>query len=141
MTTSVFTTPPDRTEQPDVTVMQQTTIDDLPHIQKLWPTFEELVGLRGRKMYALADERKNTYTTCTPIKDDDDPAAYGLETGILPGGWYLRGRIVGDPPGIFGLIGTGMQELKTLMPADGTRPLVEFYRRHNEVRLWMPITV
>jgi len=137
---TVFQTQPDRIQQRDLTVMQQSTLDDLSHIQKLWPSFEELVGLRGRKMYAQIDENLNTYTVCTPVKEDDDPDRIGLHRGILPGGWYLRGRIVGPPPDSFAKIGDGMQELKATMPADATRPLVEFYRRHDHIELWMPIT-
>jgi hypothetical protein len=45
---TVFVSPPDRILREDVTVMQQTTVDDLAHIQQAWPPFEQLVGLRGR---------------------------------------------------------------------------------------------
>jgi hypothetical protein len=140
MTASTFQHQPDRIERPDITVMQQTTIDDLPHIQATWPPFERLVGLRGRKMYAYVDERRGTYTVCTPVRDDDDPDALSLQVGTLPGGWYLRGRIVGEPPALYGAIGAGMQELKAAAQSSvEDRPLVEFYRRHTEIELWVPI--
>ncbi|GAA2843604.1 hypothetical protein [Crossiella cryophila] len=35
--------------------------------------------------------------------------------------------------------GDGMAELRAAMPADESRPLVEFYRRHGEIELWLPI--
>ena len=35
--------------------MLATCEDVLPQRQELWPRFERLVGLRGRKMYAVAD--------------------------------------------------------------------------------------
>jgi hypothetical protein len=139
MTSSVFSAPPDRIERPDVTVMQQATVDELSQIQQLWPAFEKLVGLRGRKMYAQVDERQNTYTVCTPVKEDDHPDRLGLELGTLPGGSYLRGRLVGDPPQIYERIGDGMAELEAMLPVDDTRPLVEFYRRHDQIELWVPI--
>ena len=119
--------------------MQRSTVDDLTHIQAIWPSFEQLVGLRGRKMYALIDEHLGTYTVCTPLRDGDQPGDLGLQLGTLPGGWYLRGRMVGEPPGLYQHIADGMGELKSAMPADNTRPLVEFYRRHNEIDLWLPI--
>lgn len=119
--------------------MQQTTLDELPQIQQLWPSFEKLVGLRGRKMYAQIDVRQNTYTVCTPVKEDDHPDRLGLELGTLPGGSYLRGRLVGDPPQIYERIGDGMAELEAMLPVDDTRPLVEFYRRHDQIELWVPI--
>jgi len=68
------------------------TGDNLPDIQRLWPEFEELVGVHGRHMFAMVDTALDSYATCTPIRPDDDPAALGLETGTLPGGSYLRGQ-------------------------------------------------
>jgi hypothetical protein len=119
--------------------MEQTTGDELPQIQAIWPAFEQLVGLRGRKMFARIDDEAGTYTVCTPIKDGDNPADLGLQIGTLPGGWYLRGRLVGEPSEIYPKIGEGMAELERTMPPEPGRPLVEFYRRHGEVELWIPI--
>lgn len=119
--------------------MQQTTIHELAQIQAIWPAFEELVGLRGRKMYARIDPRENTYTVCTPVRDGDEPDRLGLEVGTLAGGWYLRGRLVGEPPQLYERIGDGMTELEATMPGDDARPLVEFYRRRDQVELWLPI--
>jgi len=44
----MFAITPDRIQRDEVVVMQRETVDDLPHIQQLWPAFEQLVGLRGR---------------------------------------------------------------------------------------------
>jgi hypothetical protein len=139
MDPSVFVSRPDRIERPEVTVMQQTTVDDLAHIQAIWPSFEVLVGLRGRKMYALIDTVLDTYTVCTPIRDGDHPERLGLQVGRLAGGCYLRGRIVGEPPEVYAHIGEGMTELEHTKPRDETRSLVEFYRRHDQIELWLPI--
>ena len=119
--------------------MQRSTVDELTHIQQLWPWFEQLVGLRGRKMYAQINERRNTYTVCTPVKEDDRPDRLGLQVGTMAGGWYLRGRLVGDPPQVYGRIADGMAELQAMMPTDDVRPLVEFYRRRDQIELWLPI--
>lgn len=134
----MFTTPPDRIERADVAVVEQTAADDIAGIQALWPAFEELVGLRGRKMYARIDERARTYTACTPIKPGDE--SLGLAFGTLPGGWYLRGRLVGEPSALYSLIAAGMDELRAMDTVDDTRPLVEFYRRHDQIELWVPVT-
>ncbi len=139
MTTSVFRSQPDCIERNDVTVLQQTTLDDLPHIEALWPSFEQLVGLKGRKMYARADLGLGTYTVCTPLREGDHPEQLGVEVGTLAGGSYLRGRIVGEAPESYGRIADGMKELRSLGPTDEDRPLVEFYRRHDEIELWVPI--
>jgi len=137
---AIFDTRPERTLKAGVTVMLERTRDELPAIQQLWPRFEALVGLRGRRMYAMVDLRAGTYAACTPVKDGDDPARFGLDTAGLPGGWYLRARITGDPPGLYERIGPAMQALTALaVPADPGRPLVEYYRRHDEIELWVPV--
>lgn len=51
MASPMFVRPPDRIERSDVVVIQQSTFDDLGHVQELWPAFEIVVGLWGRKMY------------------------------------------------------------------------------------------
>ncbi len=131
---------PKRIRKPGVKVMLQSTRDELPAIQELWPHFEDLVGRRGRRMYAMIDPRAGTYATCTPVKEGDDPSRLGLDTGELPGGWYLMARICGDPPGLYERIGPAMRELTALAnPADANRPLVEYYHRHNEIELWVPV--
>lgn len=119
--------------------MQQTTVDDLTHIQQLWPAFEARVGLRGRKMYAYADLKNNTYTACTPVREEDDPERLGLQLSTLPGGTFLRGRLVGEPPQVYERIGPAMTRLQAGAEVDGSRPLVEYYRRHDEIELWVPI--
>jgi hypothetical protein len=136
----VFDSQPARTLKVGVTVMLERTRDELPAIQQLWPRFERLVGLRGRRMYAMIDTRAGTYAACTPVKDGDDPARLGLDTATLPGGWYLRARITGQPPALYERIGPAMQALEALaVRADPGRPLIEYYRRHDEIELWVPL--
>jgi hypothetical protein len=123
-----------------VAVMLARCPDELSEIQRLWPWFENLVGLRGRKMYATADVSLGVYTTCTPIRAADDPSALGLRVGQLPSGRFRRGRLRGEPPGIYALIGAGFEELEATIPAaDRRRPLVEYYKRHDEIELWVPV--
>jgi hypothetical protein len=138
--TSALDGAPDRIERPERTVMQRATADDLAHIQAVWPAFEQLVGVRGRKMFAKVDAPAGTYTVCTPIRDDDPPDHFGLALDTLAGGAYLRGRIVGEPPAAYDRIAPGMQALEAMADVDPTRPLVEFYRRADEIELWVPIT-
>ena len=38
------------------------------------------------------------------------------------------------------LIAPGMDELMTVAQHDPSRPLVEFYRRRDQVDLWVPVT-
>jgi hypothetical protein len=119
--------------------MHRTTVDDLPHIQQLWPVFERLVGLPGRRMYGCVDVQHNTYAACTPVRVDDEPSGLGLGLGKLPGGAFLHGRLIGDPPQLYERIGPGMAELEAMVEVDRRRPLVEYYRRYNEIELWVPV--
>jgi hypothetical protein len=136
----LFDSSPARTRKADVRVILEETRDELPAIQRFWPRFEDLVGLRGRKMYAMVDTQAGTYAACTPVRDGDDPGRLGLQTGTLPGGWYLRALIMGDPPALYARIGPAMQALATVAaPADRGRPLVEYYRRHDQIELWVPV--
>jgi len=90
-------------------------------------------------MYAMVDIREGTYAACTPVKENDDPASLGLDIAELPGGWYLRARLVGRPPALYERIGPAMQALRALAEdADASRPLVEHYRRHDEFELRVP---
>jgi hypothetical protein len=90
-------------------------------------------------MYAMVDTAADTYATCTPVLDRDDPAALGLRTGVLPGGWYLRAGIAGEPPALYDRIGPAMQALRVQAEQEPGRPLVEFYRRHDQIELWVPV--
>lgn len=138
-TMTLFASAPGLIRRTPQAVMQTTCADDISEIQRLWSWFEGRVGLRGRKMFGTADVLTNTYTTCTLLREGDDPAGLGLEVGELPGGTFLRGRLLGPAPEVYASIGPGFQELESTDTVDRTRPLVEYYRRANEVELWLPI--
>ena len=70
-------------------------------------------------MYAMVNIRAGTYAACTLAREGDDPARLGLGTATMPGGWYLRARITGEPLGLHERIGPAMQALEALaVPAD-----------------------
>jgi hypothetical protein len=124
-------------DRADVEVLEHTVADELTAVSEAWNWFENLVGLKGRKMFARIDETAGTYTVCTPLKDGD---SFSLSVGVLPGGRYRRVVLEGEPPELYGRIGPAMEELKALGPWDSSRPLIEFYRRHTVVELWVPIS-
>ena len=63
-----FDSGPKRALGAGLRVMLDSTRDELPFIQQLWPRFERLVGLRGRRMYAMVDMQAGTYAACTPVR-------------------------------------------------------------------------
>ena len=136
---SVLAGPPDLLHRHDVAVMLSSTQDEPAAIRQLWLWFEDLVGLRGRHMYAAIDQVAGTYTTCTPVRPGDDPDALGLQRGVLAGGPYRRGRLRGEPPEVYAQIGPAMDEVAGAGPVDPARPWVEFYRRRDEIELWVPV--
>jgi hypothetical protein len=62
-----------------------------------------------------------------------------LQVATLPGGWYLRLRLEGEPPGIYERIGPSFDTLTSQADADPTRPSIEFYRRRNVIDLLLPV--
>jgi hypothetical protein len=58
---------------------------------------------------------------------------------MLPGGRYLRTRLRGEPPELYARIGPTFDKLVGLAAADESRPSIEFYRRHDEVDLLLPV--
>jgi len=99
--------------------------------------FEDLEGrlptLRGRKF--LATCRGGEYRACVKTREEDDPEAMGLETGVIPGGLYARRRLEGGPENIAATFDAMAEE----HPQDTSRPCIELYRRHDEVILFLPI--
>lgn len=60
--------------------------------------------------------------------------------GELPGGRFRRGRLGGEPPDVYGRIGAAVEELVSAGPVDPSRPVVEFYKRRDEIELRVPVT-
>ena len=113
--------------------------DELAEIQRAMAEGEQIVGLRGRTYFGTFDLGGDEYRICVKLRDGDDPAAFGLEPGTLPGGRYARVRLRGEPPALYELIGPTFAELQRRGDVDATRPGIEHYRRHDELDLLLPI--
>lgn len=105
---------------------------------------EEKLGhkLTGRKCYGVSteDEKGLHYRACVAIKVGDNPASLGLDVSEIPGGKYAKDRIRPwdyrkDVPRLVEKFEKMSQEHE----ADKTRPSVEFYRRHDDLILYLPI--
>jgi len=114
---------------------------DIAAIQAAWPAFESgFDSLHGRRMMGLIDNRAGTYRLCTERLPRDLENPLGLDETTIPGGRYLRLRLIGDPPGVYGQIAAAFDELFEHADHDPTRPLIEFYRREGEVDCLVPVT-
>ena len=130
---------PTPVERDQVAVMFIRTPDDPLEFGPAFQRLEELVGTRGRKFYGAFYPREQEYRACVVTQDGDDAAALGLEEGALPGGRYLRARLRGEPPTLYERIAPTFGELVSQAAPDETRPSLEFYRRHDEVELLLPV--
>jgi DNA gyrase inhibitor GyrI len=104
---------------------------------------ERMQTLRGRKMYGvLYPGDPERYFACLRL-DAEDPDALGFDRAIVPGGHYGR-RLVRDwsakvheLPDIFGALHSDLVASGYLI--DPSRPLIEFYRRSDELTVMMPV--
>jgi DNA gyrase inhibitor GyrI len=124
-------------ERDDVPIMFRRVADDQEGISAGMAEVEAAVGLRGRTYFGAIFGGE--YWVCVALKEGDDPSAFGLEGGVLPGGRYARTRLAGDPPGVYRRIAPAMRELAQRPDRDTTRPEIEYYRRHDEIDLLMPV--
>jgi len=76
---------------------------------------------------------------CVEVREGDDPAALGLESGTLSSGRYVRARLRGEPPEVYERIGPTFAALVKAASPDETRPSIEFYRHRDEIDLLLPV--
>ena len=113
--------------------------DDVEKFGPLWQELETRVGLRGRKFYGAFFEEANEYHVCVRAEPTDDPDDLGLETGLLPGGTYLRMRLRGEAPAVYSRIGPTFVEMMKTTTRDRSRPQIEFYRAHGVIDCLLPV--
>lgn len=113
---------------------------DLAEIQAAWPEFERaLDSLRGRKMVGLIYDHDGVYRLSTLRLDRDVGNPLGLGETTTPGGDYLRLRLIGEPPAIYGRIGDAFDELFEHADHDPGRPLIEYYHSEGQVHCLVPV--
>ena len=99
-----------------------------------------LATLRGRRFYGVTWWESDEYRACTRLEPDDDPAALGFETFTLPGGRYAYVKLKGKYEELIARIPDEFKKLSDRCPADKSRPAIEFYRRHEEFILYLPVS-
>lgn len=127
-------------ERAETEVMFLRTRDEPVEMRRGWERLEAAVGLRRRKFFGTFDPSTREYRACVQVREGDDPAALGLESGTLPGGRYLRARLRGEPPEVYERIGPTFEALVRTAQPDSTRPSIEFYRQRDEIELLLPVS-
>jgi hypothetical protein len=125
-------------ERDEIAVQFVRVPDGIEHIRRAWDELEAVVSLRGRHFYGAFDPAANEYRACVEVREGDAPVD-DLESGTLPGGRYLRARLQGDAPAVYARIGPTFEEMAQQAQPDDTRPGLEYYRRHDEIELLLPI--
>jgi len=102
----------------------------------------KLPSLRGRKFYGtfrLLPEGEE-YFACVERVTADDPAAMRLEVGKIPGGLYVRRKILDWERVIAeGRLGSIFQDMVQTYRVDRNRPDIEYYRSMTELHLLVPV--
>jgi len=128
----------DVVEREEIAVQFVRVPDGLEHIRRAWDELEAIVPLRGRHFYGAFDPVANDYRACVEVREGDETVD-SLASGTLPGGRYLRARLQGEPPAVYERIGPTFEELARLAKPDESRPSLEWYRRHDEIDVLLPI--
>lgn len=93
-------------------------------------------GLRGRKFYSTY--HRGEYRACVRRQEDDDPAELDLAVWRIAGGKYVRRRMK-DWADKVDMIGSTFAEMASIHDPDPDRPSIEFYRREDELILFLPV--
>jgi hypothetical protein len=125
-------------EREEIAVQFVRVPDGIEHIRRAWDELEAVVALRGRHFYGAYDPVADDYRACVEVRESDELVP-GLESGMLPGGRYLRARLRGDPPSVYERIGPTFEEMVRQAKPDESRPSLEHYRRHDEIDLLLPV--
>jgi hypothetical protein len=100
----------------------------------------KLPTLKGRKFYGTFQPKPGgeEYYACVARIDSDDPEKMQLETGVIPGGWYARSKLMDWEKNLSKLPGL-FEEMARTHDADPGRPSLEFYRSQAELHLFLPV--
>ena len=107
--------------------------------EEAFAELEAVVGLKGRRFYGVFDEGAGKYWACVQRREQDDPASFGLRTGTIEGGLYKTERLRGDYEALIPHIAPTFEAMAERHTADPSRLSVEYYRRHDEFVLDLPI--
>jgi len=100
----------------------------------------KLPTIKGRKFYGTFQPKLDgeEYYACVVRIDSDDPEKMQLETGVIPGGWYARSKLM-DWEKNLAKLPSVFEEMARTHDVDPGRPSLEFYRSQAELQLFLPV--
>lgn len=130
----------DVTSFDDIPALSRDVVLDIATIRAAWPDFEgSFDSLQGRRMMGLVYGGNGLYRMASARLDRDHGSPMGHDETMIPGGDYLRLRLRGDAPAVYGQIGRALDVLFEHAEHDPGRPHIEYYRREGEVDCLVPI--
>jgi hypothetical protein len=102
----------------------------------------KLPTLKGRKFYGIYRETASgeEYYACVERIVSDDPGSMQVEEGVIPGGLFVRRKLVDWEKIIAdGNLPREAHSLETAYDSDPTRFTIEYYRSHTELHLMVPV--
>ena len=125
-------------ERVTIRVAYTTSVGD-PSTSDAFVRLEQIVPLRGNRFFATFDVTTREYRACVALKTGETAARYGLPEGLLAGGKYARARLVGSFADSVRLIAPTFQEMRREHSRDPARLPIEYYKRHTEIVLFLPV--
>lgn len=111
----------------------------LSGVKQSWEKLESrLSSLKGRKFYGTYEMKDKIYRACVAIQNKEEPRALNLAIWTIPGGKYLKEKIIGWSKRTE-IIGETFNSMASDHDPDPSRPSIEFYRSQDEVILLLPI--
>ena len=124
----------------DIFVMYAVGGWDKPISEQAPVAFDRLEGklatLRGRRFYGAVVDGE--YRACVAIRPEDDVQNLPYPTWTIPGGKYVRQKLV-DWEHQRQTIGPTIMRMRERKDLDPSRPCIEYYRSRRELLLMAPI--
>ena len=125
-----------------IEVMYEESPDGLNGAKQTFTDLENKIDnkLSGRKFFGVVynDKGAMTYRACVEKQPGEDAAKLGLTDGVIPGGKYIRVKIL-DWINHLDKIPAHCMAIEELYPYDETRPTIEYYRSEKELHLMVPV--